>query len=48
MTSNFPAGLDEQSVRELVDYYENQTDEEAAAEHESALADSDNREEKPS
>lgn len=39
MKSNeFPAGLDEQSVRELVDYYDRQSDEEAAAEHEAALA----------
>jgi hypothetical protein len=39
MKSNkFPAGLDEQSVRELIDYYEGQTDDEAAAEHEAALS----------
>ena len=37
-TNKYPAGLDEQSVRELVDYYESQTDEEAAAEHEAALS----------
>ena len=37
-TNKFPAGWDEQSVRELVDYYENQTDDEAAAEHEAALS----------
>lgn len=39
MKSNrFPASWDEQSVRELIDYYESQTDEEAAAEHEAALS----------
>ncbi|HVG07225.1 MAG TPA: hypothetical protein VNM67_05930 [Thermoanaerobaculia bacterium] len=39
MKSNkFPAGLDEQSVRELVDYYDSQTDDEAVAEHEAALS----------
>lgn len=35
--NEFPAGWDEQAVREIVDYYEAQTDEEAAAEHEAAL-----------
>jgi hypothetical protein len=34
----FPAGMDEQSIRELIDYYDTQTDEDAAAEHEEALA----------
>lgn len=39
MKSNeFPAGMDEQSIRELVDYYDNQTDEDAATEYEAALA----------
>ena len=39
MKSNkLPAGLDEESVRELIDYYEGQSDEEAAAEHEAALS----------
>lgn len=39
MKSNkFPAGLDEQSVRELADYYDRQTDDEAVAEHEAALS----------
>lgn len=39
MKSNeFPPGWDEQSLRELIDYYESQTDEEAAAEHEAALS----------
>lgn len=36
--SQFPPGWDEQRVREVLDYYENQTDEEAAAEHEAALS----------
>ena len=39
MKSNeFPPGWDEQRVREVLDFYENQTDEEAAAEHEAALS----------
>jgi hypothetical protein len=33
-----PSGWDEQSLQELVDYYERQTGEEAAAEHEAALS----------
>ena len=37
--SEFPAGWDEQAIREIVDYYEAQTDEEAAAEHEAAVGD---------
>lgn len=36
--NRFPPGWDERSVREVIDYYENQTDEEAAAEHAAALA----------
>jgi hypothetical protein len=36
--SKFPPGWDAARVQELVDYYENQTDEEAAAEHEAALS----------
>lgn len=36
--NEFPEGWDERRVREVLDYYENQTDEEAAAEHEAALA----------
>jgi hypothetical protein len=36
--SQFPPGWDEQRVREVLDYYEHQTDEEAAAEHEAALS----------
>ncbi|HEX9943280.1 MAG TPA: hypothetical protein VGG03_14765 [Thermoanaerobaculia bacterium] len=34
----FPTGWDEERVRELIEYYENQTDVEAAAEHEAALS----------
>jgi len=34
----FPPGWDEERVRDVVDYYEHQTDEEAAAEHEAALS----------
>jgi hypothetical protein len=37
-SNRFPAGWDEQSVRELSEHYEGQTDEEAAAEHEAALS----------
>jgi hypothetical protein len=36
--SEFPAGWDETRVQELLDHYERQTDEEAAAEHEAALS----------
>lgn len=36
--NEFPAGWNEQAVREIVNYYETQTDEEAAAEHEAALS----------
>ena len=36
--NQFPPGWDEQRVREVLEYYENQTDEEAAAEHEAALS----------
>ena len=35
---DFPKGWDEERVRQVLDHYENQTDEEAAAEHEAALA----------
>ncbi len=38
--NEFPAGWDEKRVREVVDYYETQTDEEAAGEHEAALSSS--------
>jgi hypothetical protein len=33
-----PAGWNEQTIREIVDYYDAQTDEEAVAEHEAALS----------
>jgi len=36
--NDFPTGWDEQRIREVLNYYENQTDDEAAAEHEAALA----------
>jgi hypothetical protein len=36
--SEFPPGWDETRVQELLDYYEQQTDEEAAAEHAAALS----------
>lgn len=36
--NEFPAGWDEQRVREVLDYYENQSDEDAAAEDEAALS----------
>jgi hypothetical protein len=36
--NQFPPGWDEQRVREVLEYYENQTDEAAAAEHEAALS----------
>ncbi len=39
MNSNeIPPGWDEQRIREVLDFYESQTKEEAAAEHEAALA----------
>ncbi len=38
--NEFPAGWDDQRVRDVVNYYESQTDEEAAAEHEAALSSS--------
>lgn len=37
-TSDLPAAWGERRIRELLDYYESQTDEEAAAEHEAALS----------
>ena len=37
--SRFPLGWDEKRVRKVMDHYENQTDEEAVAEDEAALAD---------
>jgi hypothetical protein len=33
-----PSGWDEHDIQEIVEYYDNQTDEEAAAEHEAALS----------
>ena len=36
--NQFPPGWDEQRVREVLEYYENQTDEEAVAEDEAALS----------
>jgi hypothetical protein len=33
----FPKGWDEKRVQELIDYYDNQTDEEGAAEYEAAM-----------
>jgi hypothetical protein len=36
--NELPVGWDEQRIREVVDYYETQTDEEAAVEHEAALS----------
>jgi hypothetical protein len=37
--SKFPRGWDEKRVQEVIDYYENQTEEEAVAEAEAAFAD---------
>jgi hypothetical protein len=36
--NQFPPGWDDERVRDVLDYYEHQTDEEAAAEHEAALS----------
>ena len=36
--SKFPPGWDEQRVRRVIEHYESQTDEEAVAEDEAALA----------
>lgn len=35
--SKFPPGWDEERVRQVIEYYEKQTDEEALSEHERAL-----------
>ncbi|MCI0437563.1 MAG: hypothetical protein L0177_00335 [Chloroflexi bacterium] len=35
--SKFPPGWDQERVNRLIEYYENQTDEEAIAEHEAAF-----------
>lgn len=37
--AKFPPGWDEKKVREVIDYYENQTEEEAVAEAEAAFSD---------
>jgi hypothetical protein len=39
--NEFPLGWDEQRVRQVLDHYESQTHEEAAAEHEAALSSPD-------
>jgi hypothetical protein len=39
LKNQFPLGWDEQRVRELIAYYESQTEEEAVAEDESAFED---------
>ena len=39
MKNRFPAGWDERRVQEVIDHYENQTEEEALAEDESAFDD---------
>jgi hypothetical protein len=39
MTSGFPEGWDEQRVRRVLEHYDNQTEEEALAEDESAYED---------
>ena len=36
--NQFPPGWDEERVRDVASYYEHQSDEEAAAEHEAALS----------
>jgi hypothetical protein len=38
--NRFPPGWDEQRVRDVLEHYENQTEEEAVAEDEAAFADS--------
>lgn len=38
MQNRFPEGWDEARVRDVIEYYENQTEEEAVAEHEAALS----------
>ena len=35
--TKFPAGWDQERVREIIEYYESQTDDETLAEHEHAL-----------
>jgi hypothetical protein len=41
MNQEFPPGWDEERVRKVIEYYENQTEEEAIAEAEAAYADPD-------
>jgi len=38
-TTELPTGWDQQSIQELAEHYDHQTDKEAAAEHEAALSD---------
>lgn len=38
--NQFPPGWDEARVRDVIDYYENQTEDDAVAEDEAAFADS--------
>ncbi len=40
-TKEFPSGWNEQRVQDVLNYYESQTDEDAAAEHKAALSSSD-------
>ena len=40
-TQQFPKGWDERRARELAEHYDNQSDTEAAAEHEAAMAGAD-------
>ena len=37
-SAKLPAGWDEQSIQELANYYDHQTEDEAAAEHDRALS----------
>ncbi|HBL26315.1 MAG TPA: hypothetical protein DD490_05715 [Acidobacteria bacterium] len=37
-TSQLPTGWDEKRVRDVLEYYESQTEDEAVAEHEAALS----------
>ncbi|MEE8524267.1 MAG: hypothetical protein V3T72_10075 [Thermoanaerobaculia bacterium] len=40
--NEFPPGWDQQRIRDVLDYYESQTDDDAAAEHEAALSNAEN------
>lgn len=42
--NELPSGWNERRVREVLEHYENQTDEEAAAEHDAALSPSEHKE----